>query len=195
MNELKDSMKELDEKVYRIIDEAFDKERASQALEYYLNGNGSPLSLIELGISEAIRTQDLNIYDTLREAYGLECYANKLGNLSLTNFCIDSGLFCQFFKVERSAGKGSKHLYVIQMSNESVKIGIAYDIKRRYSQIKASSGMEIVKHWESEKTINALVFETALHRKYKDKRLKGEYFNIDYDEAVEQAQQIAMIGG
>lgn len=195
MNELKQRLKELDDKVYEIIDNSSDYERAEQAREYYLNDKGTPFSLIELGIFEAIKQDKLEIFDIMQKAFEYECYSKHFGNMSLTKFCIFSGLYVQFFKVVQSAGRGKKHLYVIQMSNGSVKIGIAYDIKRRYSQIQASSGMKITEHWESGLIEDAYVLETALHRKYRDKRLNGEYFDINYEEAVEQAQQIAMIGG
>ena len=84
---------------------------------------------------------------------------------------------------------------MINKVNGSVKIGIASDIERRYSQIKSSCGMKIVKHWESNLLADAHSIEQQLHKHFKKHRLNGEYFNIDYDEAVEQAQQIAMIGG
>lgn len=195
MDKLKQRLKELDDKVYEIIYNSSDHERAEQAKEYYLYDKGTPLSLIELGISEAIKQDKLEIFDTMREAFEYECNSKHFENISLTKFCIFSGLYVQFFKVVRSAGGGKKHLYVILMSNGSVKIGIAYDIKRRYSQIQASSGMKITEHWESGLIEYAYVLETVLHRKYRNKRLNGEYFDINYEEAVEQAQQIAMIGG
>lgn len=195
MNELKQKLKELDDRVYEIINNASDKERAQQAKRYYQDGEGSPLSLIELGIAESIQNDNLEIFATLQKAYRYDCEVQQLGNLSLTDFCIFSGLYSQFFRVEQRAGAGSKHLYVILMSNGSVKIGIAYDIDRRYSQIKASSGMEIKRHWESELIKDAYKLETKLHKIYKDKRLKGEYFNVDYDEAIKLAQEVAMIGG
>jgi predicted GIY-YIG superfamily endonuclease len=148
-----------------------------------------------LGIAESIRNDNLEIFATLQKAYRYDCEVQQLGNLSLTDFCIFTGLFSQFFKIEQLAKRGWKHLYVILMTNGSVKIGIAHNIERRYSQIKASSVMEIIKHWESELIDGACELETTLHKKYKNKRLKGEYFNIDYNEAVEQAKQIAMIEG
>lgn len=190
MNELK----KLDDKVYELIQNASDKKMARQTLNYYLYDEGSVLSLLELGITEAVKNQDLSIYDTFEKAFVNECYAKYKTTFGFARFCILAGMYQQFFKIDHHA-KSEKHLYVILMSNQSVKIGIAHDVDRRYSQIKASSGMEIIKHWESDLLEDAYVLETKLHKKFKKHRLKGEYFNINYDEAVAQAKEVAMISG
>lgn len=191
MNELK----KLDDKVYELLKDASDKETARRALDYYLYDEGSVLSLLEFGISESIRKDDLGIYNTMEKAFDNECFARYSTIFGFVKFCVFSGMIEQFFKIEQLSRKGKKHLYVILMSNKSVKIGIAHDIGRRYSQIKASSGMEILNHWESGLLEDAYVLEAKLHKKFKKFRLKGEYFAIDYDKAVKQAKQIAMIGG
>jgi len=193
LNEIKDSMKELDKEIYRIIDNASDKERARRALEYYLYDKGSVLSLLEFGITESIRQDDMTIFEKFEKAFEYECYVKYSDCFGFLTFCAFSGLIVQFFKKEKSAVKGEKHLYVIQMSNGSVKIGIASDIERRYSQIKSSCGMKIVKHWESNLLADAHLIEQQLHKHFKKHRLNGEYFNVDYDEAVIQANE--MIGG
>lgn len=187
-----ENLKELDNRVYEIIASASDKVRAEQALDYYLYEKGNVFSLMELALSEAINGNYVN-YKTLEKAFDYDCVAHGLREYSLIGFCMTTGLY-HLFKREHTVTKRKKHLYVIKMSNGSVKIGIACDTERRFRQITSSSGMSIESRWESELIENAYMYETALHKRYKEKRLKGEYFDIDFDEAVLQAQQIAMIG-
>lgn len=190
MNELR----ELDEEVCELLENALDEERARRALNYYFYDEGSVLSLLEFGISESIRKNDLNIYSTIEKSFDNECYSKYSTIFGFVKFCVLSGMLQQFFKIEQLPRKGKKHLYVILMSNQTVKIGIAHDVGRRYSQIKASSGMEIVNHWESGLLEDACVMEAKLHKEYKKFRLKGEFFVVDYDKAVKRAKQITMIG-
>ena len=71
-------LKKLDDKVYELILNASDKEMARQTLNYYLYDEGSVLSLLELGITEAVKNQDLSIYHTFEKAFDAVAQAKQI---------------------------------------------------------------------------------------------------------------------
>lgn len=83
----------------------------------------------------------------------------------------------------------NKYLYVLEFSNKTVKIGITKEKERRMKAISSASGMDITRSYFSEKIDNVQNLETELHRYFKDKRLKGEFFNIDFDVAVSEVKK------
>ncbi len=76
-------------------------------------------------------------------------------------------------------------VYVAEFENGRVKIGVSYHIKNRLSQLKCSSGMDIVQYFESEYVQDAEAFkiESAMHKFFAKKRTFGEFFDIDFEEA------------
>lgn len=85
----------------------------------------------------------------------------------------------------------NKRLYVIKMNNETVKIGIATDINRRFRQIESASGMEITKASYTDIFPKAHEKELQLHKKYGKNRLKGEYFSCSFTQARDDLLKIA----
>ena len=88
-----------------------------------------------------------------------------------------------------------KRVYVFDMDNDLVKIGIAQDVKQRISGVEHASGFAVVHHYETELFPNKLAreIERALHGYFNDYRTHGEFFAISFEEAcsvlVEKARR------
>lgn len=76
--------------------------------------------------------------------------------------------------------QGSEFLYLIGAVNGLTKIGITQNIRGRFAAIDSSSPIDlhVVYLLNSSK---ARQIEIELHRKYANKRVKGEWFNLDSD--------------
>lgn len=82
-------------------------------------------------------------------------------------------------------------VYVLEMSNCTVKIGITGNFKKRKLEIENASGMGVIRHCHS-KYIDAKEardFESYLHGVFEENRAKGEFFNIDFEEARQRLQE------
>ena len=83
----------------------------------------------------------------------------------------------------------NKYLYVLEFTNGTVKIGITKEKGRRMKAISSASGMDIVRSFFTEKIDNVQNLETELHRHFSDARLNGEFFDISFEEAVEEVKK------
>lgn len=156
---------------------------------YILNGTGEPEVLLEAAARISFNKSMSSSAMMLVELYEEEMIRNKR--------------YCYPFVVQsvrelitrnmitRETNSSNKCLYAIKMSNGTVKIGIATDANRRFSQIKASSGMDIEDFIYTEIFQNAFKEETRLHRKFKEQRERGEYFSISFELAREEIESIA----
>lgn len=84
-----------------------------------------------------------------------------------------------------------KYLYALEFTNGTVKIGITKEKEKRMKAISSASGMNITRSYFTEKIEQVQNLETELHRYFKDKRLNGEFFDIDFEEAVTQIKKRA----
>ena len=78
------------------------------------------------------------------------------------------------------------YVYVLLADDNTVKIGITINPFRRVSQIEAASGKEIIDWTISKPCSNCFEIEKELHNHFSKSRLKGEWFNIEYSEAVKE---------
>ena len=73
-------------------------------------------------------------------------------------------------------------LYVIgpDIPNTPYKIGIVsgYDVRKRKSSIQSSNWMELKLMWKSGIMDRVDIMEKKLHNYFKDKRVRGEWYNI-----------------
>lgn len=83
----------------------------------------------------------------------------------------------------------NKYLYVLEFTNKTIKIGITKEKEKRMKAISSASGMDITRSYFTEKIDSVQNLETELHRHFKDKRLNGEFFDIDFDVAVEEVKK------
>ena len=122
-----------------------------------------------------------------------------LNNWRISNglrpYMISDILFMNFSVLtEKKESKVLRCVYVILFDDESVKIGVSKDPKKRINTISHSSGKKIVESWFSDLLENAFDVEHKAHKRFSEKRLKGEYFRISYTDALEAiAKEIAMI--
>lgn len=157
--------------------------------DYYMNDKGEPFLLMESAFT--LSKNNPEYFSPLKEAYILECLSKNKPIYEKILMYADFG-YAYLLKTFQDNSKGNKSIYVIEMSNRSIKIGIACDVERRFKQICSSSGMDILKEYHTPKILNAFEIEQKLHRHFKQKKLHGEYFHIDFDDAVQEC--IAMIG-
>lgn len=76
------------------------------------------------------------------------------------------------------------HVYVMLMSDGHVKIGRSINPEKRITSIVSSSQYNLSKHWISPKVRKYEKLETSAHRYFSDDRVGGEYFAINFDDAV-----------
>ncbi len=84
-----------------------------------------------------------------------------------------------------------KCVYVLKMSNNTVKIGCTGNFKKRAQTISNSSGLDIL-NWCHSKYVpsaQAYALEKTCHDFFADARTKGEFFNIDFEKAFEKLEQ------
>jgi len=79
----------------------------------------------------------------------------------------------------------SGYLYIIQKKNKLVKIGISKNPEKRINAIETHNGEQSVKKFVSKKLLNYMEVEKKMHNYFKDFRVRGEWFNVDFDLAVE----------
>ena len=86
-----------------------------------------------------------------------------------------------------------KHVYALDMSNDTVKIGIAQNTSVRISGITHASGLDVRRYHETALVANetAAEIERELHRHFADFRTNGEFFNISFDAACEALDRYA----
>lgn len=75
-------------------------------------------------------------------------------------------------------------VYVILASDNSVKIGITQNPKKRFNTIRTSSGKNLLETYNTDFCSNAGAIESLMKKKYRDKNINGEWFDISYPEAV-----------
>jgi predicted GIY-YIG superfamily endonuclease len=107
----------------------------------------------------------------LWEVYTQDLYPFKSHQISESKICPRNGLTYE-------------HLYVIKNNNTGLyKIGITKNIRQRFAQLRTQSGCDL------NLTFNILfeqgydeitsIAEKYLHEYFKDKRVKGEWFNLN----------------
>ena len=75
-------------------------------------------------------------------------------------------------------------LYLLFADNGLIKIGIASQVKNRIAQIKSSSPVP-VECLLSVESDDCDRLEKNLHLKFRDKRVKGEWFALSYTDVLE----------
>lgn len=86
-----------------------------------------------------------------------------------------------------------KCVYILQMNNGTIKIGITTDFEKRLNTIKHNSGLEVIKSCRTDYLADAHKIESACHKHFRAYRLKGEFFKIEYAEACAELEKYAPI--
>lgn len=84
-----------------------------------------------------------------------------------------------------------KAVYVIRMSNGTIKIGVSQDIETRLRTLANTSGMEIVESYHTEyvEPKTAFKVEHLCHKKFNGSRKRGEYFGISFKDACKAVNE------
>lgn len=99
----------------------------------------------------------------------------------------------QYKRIHRPANpkrdfKTSTHLYIIgpACGNKPIKIGIAGNVRARLAGIQPSSFVDLeVKHSTAFRgRAEARRVEQVLHEHFAERRMRGEWFNVDHEEAA-----------
>jgi len=129
---------------------------------------------------------ELNKSDALKEIKQLKDEMYQFDE-PFTDILNAAEMFILFMETDFYERKdaASNILYVIEFSNNTVKIGVTSNFEKRKKQIEHQSGL-IAKKWRLFPDFdNARNSESAAHKYFAAKRLNGEYFSIRFDEAVE----------
>ena len=96
---------------------------------------------------------------------------------------------------KRANTRNNKCVYVLQMDNDTVKIGVSADFRKRKAVVKNGSGAEVLKCCRTDYIDNADAYkiEAACHKAFKLRRLKGEFFKITYEDACAELEKHAPI--
>lgn len=81
-----------------------------------------------------------------------------------------------------------KHVYVLDMDNELVKIGVSDDVNRRISEVQNSSGFSVRRNHKTKLMPNAaaLALERDLHDYFSAYRTHGEFFKLTFKDACNE---------
>ena len=77
-------------------------------------------------------------------------------------------------------------VYVLEIENGTVKIGVTKDFERRIRELRCITGTRINHAWCTDK-INrkhAYMIEHLCHDEFREQRTLGEYFKVSFDEAT-----------
>ena len=104
----------------------------------------------------------------------------------LTEYVSSKNIFEVLEKTEKIKDQDcSGYLYIIQKKNKLVKIGISKNPEKRISAIETHNGEVSVNKFVSEKLLNYMEIEKLMHNNFKDFRVRGEWFNVDFNIVVE----------
>ena len=77
-----------------------------------------------------------------------------------------------------------KHIYIFKAETGECKIGVSNNVDKRRSAIEMQGGKPIIELFYTAKCFNAYEIENIMHKHFADKRLIGEWFDVDFDNAV-----------
>lgn len=84
----------------------------------------------------------------------------------------------------------NQSVYVIESESGLVKIGIAQNPRARSAAISTQSSFKLKRTFFTNKCSNAGDVEHAAHMFFKDKRVHGEWFEIEFEEAVQKVKRL-----
>lgn len=86
-----------------------------------------------------------------------------------------------------------QYLYLIKCQ-QYYKIGVASDVESRLAQLSTGNPfpLEVKIVYEFD---NAEIVERAIHQKLKNKRVRGEWFELSYEDTTELHKLCLMLGG
>jgi len=164
---------------YAAIDEMFsiDAHLAADALNYMENNIGSKEMLLKCAWKMVFQKNvNTEMVLALVETYEYESVAQK--NIDIAGVAIVRAMI----STEITHTIEEKCVYIVELSNGTVKIGVSANLGRRLKEIKNQSGANIIRFCYSNNTKNAFVIEAKMHEEFSEYRLNGEFFYADYQD-------------
>lgn len=192
MNELiKENYDKFIEKFRFMFDylQEIDYELAEKIRSFVLDGTGEPELLLEFAVRISFNKAYASFSMILVNAYEYYMLEDKGYCLPYLLHSVRETITRNMVTVESNSS--DKCLYLFKMSNGTVKIGIATDVKRRISQVEASSGMDVEKCLYTDVFEKAKERENELHRIHKRERKKGEFFSCSFYDIEKEITKIA----
>lgn len=87
---------------------------------------------------------------------------------------------------------GSRYIYVLGVTSNPVKIGLAWNIKSRLTSLQIGCPDPLVVHYAARVPDHlAQPVEAAAHKHFASRHRQGEWFNVDAEEAEAEVRRIA----
>lgn len=156
----------------------------NEPLKNYVNFSNAFIVIAGLGNWKlAEKCMDIAEYEISLES---GCVWDK-SHYAFINAAVELAKANSFKNVEKPSLK-NKYLYVLEFSNKTVKIGITKEKEKRMKAISSASGMDITRSYFTGKIENVQELETEIHRHFKENRLNGEFFDVNFDSAVSEVK-------
>lgn len=159
---------------------------ARKAYEYFNFNEGKPETLLDAAcaLREDKCDNYLSLVGSLITAYKNDIYSS-CGDIPVFTEYLFMGLAHNYeMSHKRNPITSLKSIYVVQLSNGYVKIGISYKVKTRFNSIAHGAGAYIMNEYHTAPLDKAQELERMMHKHYANNRLNGEFFDIDFDECV-----------
>ena len=86
--------------------------------------------------------------------------------------------------------RNRQYVYIIENNdNGAIKIGVGNDPDNRLKQLQTGSVSELSLVYRSIICSNAFEVEKFMHHNFKDKHIRGEWFNIDKTEVINELEK------
>ncbi|MDB8711641.1 GIY-YIG nuclease family protein [Mediterraneibacter gnavus] len=84
----------------------------------------------------------------------------------------------------------AKVVYLLKSVDDSVKIGVTEEFEKRLKVVQNQSGKVIDKCYVTGYCSNPFEIEAEFKRMYKDNRINGEWYSIDFEESKQILKRI-----
>ena len=166
-----------------------DYELSEQLSLFVQTGTGKPEVLLESAAKISFNRAYSSSAMLLVKVY--ECYMFETEGYCFPYLVNSVSELISRNMVGKEDGVSIKCLYLLEMSNGTIKIGIAENVERRLYQIEHASGMCVKKCIYTDAFAEAQKYESSLHKKYKNDRKNGEYFSTSFYVVKKDFSQIA----
>lgn len=86
--------------------------------------------------------------------------------------------------------KAMQSIYIIEKEGKAIKIGFSQESEKYIRKILGRGDFEVTNSYYTEPCSNAHEIKFELQSKYKEKKIKGEWFAVPFNESVELLKTI-----
>lgn len=77
-----------------------------------------------------------------------------------------------------------KSIYIMQSENGEIKIGVSKNVEQRKRSIENNRMISVTRFYKTKPCSNAFDIEKLMHERFKDFRIRGEWFSCDMESAI-----------